>query len=172
MKHLLRFPFLCSAVVRGWSLISVPVKSTTSILSSANNNFFKIKLGNPHLSAAVYPLIQWLGGYSAATRQWCVQRYASWPVVCASQTPDWERPLYSWKPPCRQVGRRCWLRQSSSSTLSCLKWSRQRSWERSFLLPCISSRPDTSSGPVPSSVCCRRCLKVHPHWLNQGFLIG
>lgn len=100
--------------------------------------------------------------YSAPGRLWpaCSSSCSAWPVACPYPTRDRERPSYSWRPPCRQVGRWCWLMQSSGWTLCCWKWNSRRWCSRTFLPPCTSSRPETSSSPVPSSACCRRCLKV------------
>ena len=52
---------------------------------------------------------------------------------------------------------RCW---AAVWTRCCVRWSRGRFWKRTSPPPCTSSRPEPSSGPVPSSACCRRCLKV------------
>lgn len=95
---------------------------------------------------------------------WCsswVWFSASWPTRCPSLTPGRGRLSSSWSPPCRPVGRWSWLMPSRSWMSASSKWSRGRWRGPPFLPPCISSGPETSSGGVPSSVCCRRCPKVH-----------
>lgn len=102
----------------------------------------------------------WQRGCSAPPWPRSLCSCAVWAVLCPTRIPGRERPSYSWRPPCRRVGRWCWLTPSSGWTPSCLKWSRRSWWKRTSLPPCISSRPSPSSGPAPSSVCSRRCPKV------------